>query len=317
MSLEFCSVCDPRLYVLDMEWLGDVTQPGTTFIYSIAVIHCATGNVFTAVIDPGLSVQQLRAFRVYDGCRKVTRSWLKREKAEKFSTAFKGLCDFVQAHSGLPNAKSVVHPPLLAAHGAHRADKPVLVSAMRRTGVTFPPNWRWVDTLHFFRRVLPPFRTTGYSLYEIAKSLGVNPASFGRPHDALPDAKVLLGCIKVFPHIFGANYGWHETALTTVPGVGLRTETLLFQHNIRSTEHLLTFAVHCCFHSRFSFDRALHRPYSPPEQSATPLPASFAERQALHGLIARGLKRVGVEKAAKVAKWCVNGVCIFQENAGV
>ena len=333
MSIEFCAVCDPRLFVLDMEWLGDVTQPNTTLIYSIAVIHCATGNVFTQIVDPGLTAPQLRGFKVYEGCRKVTRSWLKREKAVGFAKAFRLLIDFVEAFCPSSQEGSAMDsrralPPLLAAHGAHRADKPVLVSAMRRTGTPFPTNWRWVDTLHFFRRVLPPFRTVGYSLHEIAKSVGVNYESFGRPHDALPDATTLLECLKVFPHIYGANYGWHETALTTVPGVGLRTETTLFQHNIRSTEQLLTFAVHCCFHScatqtrqPIPVDRALHRPCTLHTTTMTPnVLRTTSERPNRHGLekiVTDSLRCMGIERAGRIAKWCVDGVCIFSENASV
>lgn len=328
MSIEFCAVCDPRLFVLDMEWLGDVTQPNTTLIYSIAAIHCATGNTFAQIVDPGLTATQLRGFKVYDGCRTVTRSWLKREKAVGFAKAFCLLTEFVEAFCPSPQETSAMDnrralPPLLAAHGAHRADKPVLVSAMRRTGTPFPINWRWVDTLHFFRRVLPPFRTAGYSLHDISNSVGVDYESFGRRHDALPDAKTLLECLKVFPHIYGANYGWHETALTTVPGVGLRTETTLFRHNIRSTEQLLTYAVHCCFHSceSPSVDRILHRPYTPhPTTFAPNVLHTRSERPNRHGLeniVANALRCMGIERAGRIAKWCVDGVCIFSENASV
>ena len=318
MSLQFYSVCDPRLFICDFEWLGDVTRPNTTLVYSIAVIHSASGHEFCQVVDPGMSVQQLRSFRVYEGCRKVTKSWLKRENAVSFARAFQNLLDFVSAHAVAESSfGETALIPILAAHGAHRADKPVLISAMRRTGVSFPPHWKWFDTLHFFRRVMPVSRgdgQTGYSLHAVANTLKVPYEEFGRVHDALPDTKTLYECLKMFPNLYGAVYGWHETALTTVPGVGLRSEAILFSCNICSTESLLTFAVHCCFHAppQPPVDMTLHRPFHP-ENALIPN-TSVSGRAALEKRISEGLKRLGIARATRIAKWCAAGVCIFHEN---
>ena len=324
MSLQFFSVCDPRLFVCDFEWLGDVSRPNTTFIYSIAVIHSASGNTFEQIIDPGLSEQRLRSFRVYEGCRQVTKSWLKRENAVSFKKAFENLVNFA---SGFTVSEShfqqqTMLAPIMAAHGAFRADKPVLVSAMRRSGAAFPPGWRWFDTLHFFRRVMPASRgpgQMGYSLRQVAKTMGVNHESFGRQHDALPDAKTLYETMKMFPSLYGSVYGWHETALTTVPGVGLRSEAILFSRNIRSTENLLTYAVHCCFHSptQQPVDITLHRPYDPQNTQTLATNNTIAGRAALEKRIAEGLHRLGIIRATRIAKWCTSGVCMFHENIHV
>lgn len=319
MSLHFCAVSHPRLFVVDLEWLGDVTRPSSTLIYSIAAVHCASGHTFYQVINPGLTSQQLREYRVYEGCRKVTRSWLRREKAETFKVAFQRLVNFVKAHSVVQQEfREINLAPILAAHGAFRADKPVLASAIRRTGTAFPQDWKWFDTLHFFRRVMPSARgpnQMGYSLHQIANTVGVDYEKLGRPHDALPDAMTLYEIIKMFPNLYGALYGWHETALTTVPGVGLRSETILFQNNICSTESLLTFAVHCCFHPvADSVDMSLHRPFVLSNTTTSTTPAG---RDALEKRILNGLKRMGIARAQRIAKWCVTGVCIFHENINV
>lgn len=321
MSLQFCSVCDPRLFVCDFEWIGDVTRPNSTYVYSVALIHCATGHTFYRVIDPGVSAQQLQSFQVYEGCRKVTKSWLKREQAIPFAAAFKQLQNFVSAHAVANHSFGETSiTPILAAHGAYRADKPVLMSAMRRTSVPFPPHWKWFDTLHFFRRVMPVSRDdgqTGYSLHAVAKTLNIPFKTFGRPHDALPDTKTLYECLKMFTSLYGAMYGWHETALTTVPGIGLRSEAILFGYNICSTEALLTFAVHCCFHSsslQSPIDIKLHRPFHPGVDSASAPLTSVSGRKAIEMRIAKELQKLGIARALRVAHWCAGGVCMFHEN---
>lgn len=320
MSLQFYSACDPRLVVCDFEWLGDVTRPNSTLIYSLAAIHSASGHTFRQIVDPGLSVQQLRSYRVYEGCRKVTKTWLKREQAVSFVTAFQNFVNFVTAHVAANESFAETSiSPVLATHGAHRADKPVLTSAMRRTGVAFPSNWKWFDTLHFFRRVMPMMRAdgqTGYSLHAVAKTLKIPYENFGRPHDALPDTKTLHECLKMFPSLYGSVYGWHETALTTVPGIGLRSEAILFGHNIRSTESLLTFAVHCCFQSPTQppVDMTLHRPFQLQHSSVLGSASSVSGRTALEKRILQGLQRLGIARAARIAKWCAGAVCVFHEN---
>ena len=67
--------------------------------------------------------------------------------------------DFVTAHCSCRSVSRSQLTPILAAHG-FRADKPVLMSAMRRTSTPFPPHWKWFDTLHFFRRPCPCPGTT-------------------------------------------------------------------------------------------------------------------------------------------------------------
>lgn len=330
MSLQFVSVCDPRLFCVDMEWLGDLARPSATFIYSVAIIHCASGNTFSQVIDPGVSSKRLRAFPVYNNCRKVTKAWLKRENAIPFQEAFVKICQFIEAHShvgsygvstttaGLsseePSVVATMHvPPILVAHGGFKADKPVLLSAMRRTGTSFPPHWRWFDSLYFFRRVMPSFRGkhSGYSLYDVAATVGVDYASFGRQHDAYPDAKTLYETLKAFPHLFGSVYGWHETALTNVPGIGLSGEAALMQHNIRCVEDLLTFVAHCSTKIAAE-ERSLRTPFAVAQAFQPPPP--IIQKEKLEECVVRRLHEFGIPRATRIANWCVGAVTIFNEK---
>ena len=136
-----------------------------------------------------------------------------------------------------------VVPAILVAHGCFRADLPVLKSALRRCNVPPPPWWRFMDSLMFFRRVLhpPPAR---FTLQAVAGALGVSPEAAGRAHDALPDALLLHACLVVkYTHLYGALYNFWQTPLTTIPGVGLRNQTLLLRRgNLRSVEDVLNFA---------------------------------------------------------------------------
>lgn len=331
MSLEFISVIDPRLFCVDMEWLGDLSRPSATYVYSVAAIHCASGDSFCRTIDPGISAKRMNSFRVYGNCRKVTKAWLKQQHAVGFSAAFRDLCAFVQDHScvtvapyvvstGAPAAKQSAFagnkqmlPPIIVAHGCQRADKPVLVSAIRRTGSPFPLNWRWFDSLFFFRRVMPSFRGehNGYRLREIAATVGVDCKSFGREHDAYPDARTLFETLKTFPHLFGSLYGWHETALTNVPGVGIRSESVLIQHNIRCVEHLLTFATRCGSQMAMR-EQSLRRPFAVAHEAASPPPVAYTEK--LEVCVTKRLQELGVGRATRIAKWCVGAMTIFDEK---
>lgn len=330
MSLEFLSVIDPRVFCVDMEWLGDLARPSATHIYSIAAIHCATGDSFCRTIDPGVSTRKLKSFHVYENCRKVTKYWLKQQNAVAFLVAFRELCAFVQEHSCVvvapyvasasahttgKNAPAMVNkrnlPPIIVAHGCQKADKPVLVSAIRRTGAPLPMHWRWFDSLYFFRRVMPSFRGehSGYSLRDVAATVGVDCKKFGRHHDAYPDAKTLLETLKAFPHLFGSLYGWHETALTNVPGIGIRSESALIQRNIRCVEHLLTFAAHCGNQMEIQED-SLRRPFVAHNARLPPT----ARREKLEECVARRLQELDVGRATRIAKWCVGAMTIFDEK---
>lgn len=299
MSLEFLSMAgDTRLFCFDMEWLGDLTKDlHQTRIHSIAAVHCATRKEFSVVVNPAVAAAQLRAYHTYKGCRKVTRSWLKRNHAVALSVAFAKLVAFVQecmpqpVHV-IPLAPNAPRPAIFIAHGCFRADLPVLKSALQRCSVAFPPAWRFFDSLLFFRQVLPPLRadgTEGYTLGEVAKAVGASTVT-GRAHDALPDAKMLHAALNTFPRICGVLFNWWQTPLTTVPGVGLYGQTRLIQHGICSTEDMLNFAQRVKSHA-------------------------IAEGLPFRKCLVKAINSMGITRTARrVADWCVSGVAVLDEN---
>ena len=304
MALEFVSTSDPRMFVFDMEFLGDLTKDlHNTRIHSIAAVHCATKRSFSVTVDPAVSLRRLRAYPTFSGCREVTRSWLKRNGAIPLREAFARLVAFVadcarecgaaesRESTALAAGELANFPAIFAAHGCFRGDLPVLKSGLRRSGIPFPPAWRFFDSLLFFRRVLPPVRTNGsvgFTLQAISAALGVVPQS-GPAHDALPDAEVLHAALLRYPHVCGALYTWWQTPLTTVSGLGLQSQTILIRRGVRSVEELLNFAQRARGDAR--------------------------DRSVAHARIASALTRMGVAStSSKVAKWCVETVGIFDET---
>jgi len=291
MSLEVLSLSgDPRLFTLDLEWLGDITAVRTVRIFSIALVHVATGQEFSVVVDPGVPHAQLADFPTFPGCRTVTRSFLRRNHAAPFRLAFARAVAFAEAH-----AQGAA--PIMIAHGAFRADMPALESSLRKTSTAFPP-WRWLDSLYFFRRVLP--ESDGYKLSDVALSVGVSPESTGRAHDALPDARLLYTALKRggWSHIYGAVYSWGQTPLLNVPGVGIKGQNQLFFHNIRSVEDLLNFSLSC-------------RTMPLANVSAAHTPDDLHKAQIEHYLECMGLEK---EPVKKVAAFCMGCVKCFEEN---
>ena len=304
MSLEFFATTgDPRVFVFDLEWLGDVNRPHETRIYSLAAVHCATQRTFSVVVDPAVSATRLRRYHTFEGCRTVSRSWLRRQGAVPLAQAFANFVHFVDECGSacrLPGAPAAEFPPggfaaILCAHGCFRADLPVLKSALRRARVPYPPFWRFFDSLMFFRRVLPPVRqdrTSGYTLRAVADTLGVSLDDMGgRFHDALPDAKLLWAAMALYPRVYGALYCFWQTPLTTIPGVGLRSQTVLIQRgNLRSAEDALNFA--------------LRAKKGAPTRTA-------ARRRVTAALIKLGVTRT----AHVVARWCVTSLEVFEDLA--
>ncbi len=246
MSVEYFDANDPRVFVFDLEFLGDVASPHSTRIYSIAVVHAATGRQFSKIVDPQASHTELQQFRTYAGCRQVTKKWLRKQKAVPLATAFRAMRQFVDKNILFRHAASsktrtlFLQNPIFIAHACFRADLPVLKSALCRCRVaSLPFHWRFFDSLWFFRTVLPKTTNQKYSLFDVATTLNVEICQ-GNMHDALPDALLLLKCLNKFHRLQGSLYSWWQTPLTTVPGIGAASEMKLFQSNVHSKESLLS-----------------------------------------------------------------------------
>ena len=298
MSLEVLSLSgDARCFTLDLEWIGDITAVRTVRIFSIALVHIATGEEFSAVVDPGVPHSQLTEFPTFPGCRTVTRSFLRRNHALPFKVAFSKAVEFAKKHASKMPTTTALPNPIMICHGAFRGDMPALESALRKTSTPFP-NWRFADSLYFFRRVLP--EAEGYKLSDVAAAVGVLPESAGRAHDALPDARTLYTALKrgAWSHFYGAVYSMGMTPLLNVPGIGLQGQNQLFFFNIRSVEDLLNFSLRCRM--------ATTEPQSAPNQQ-------FAAHKwrIEQCLLHMGLKP---QPASSIADFCMGCLKVFDEN---
>ena len=299
MSLEYFHVNDPRVFVFDLEFLGDVKFPNETRIYSIAVVHGASGHTFSKIVDPCVTQTQLQQFHTYQGCRRVTKKWLQKQKAIPLIKAFALLQRFVTLHipempfPAAPGGYFPTQTPIFIAHACFRADLPVLKSALSRCGVApLPCNWKFFDSLWYFRqvldrRVMRGCETVGYSLHDIAQTLKIESVC-GNMHDAMPDALLLHACLCKFGHLQGSLYSWWQTPLTTVPGIGLRSEMQLIQCNICSVEALMTMVA------------ALNR-------------RSIHLKHNTRGGVIRYLQYVGLECAEIVADYCLETVQMLSQ----
>lgn len=311
MSLEVLSLCgDNRLFTLDLEWIGDIKILRTVRIFSIALVHIATGDEWSCIVDPGVTHEQLRGFDTFPGCRTVTRSFLRRNRAVPFKTAFARAVAFTQercttpwgAAGGMSSAS-----PIVIAHGAFRGDMPALESALRRTSVPLPM-WRFMDSLYYFRKVLP--ESNGYRLGDVAKAVGVSPESAGRAHDALPDARLLYTVLKTgaWSHFYGAVYCFGQTPLLNVPGIGIRGQNLCFAYGIKSVEDLLNFSLNCRL--------AAVPPAAPSHSAARTVPDLRSVKDAQRAQIETSLRQMGIGQtpAASVAEFCMGCLKAFDEK---
>ena len=288
MSIDNFDVDDPRVFVFDLEFLGDVKFPHETRIYSIAAVHGASGTFFSKIVDPCANSAQLKAFNTYNGCRRVTKKWLKKQNAVPLAVALGEMQTFVAncmprggsriRRNTASNAFFVSSSPIFVAHACFRADLPVLKSALCRCKLfPLPLNWRFFDSLWFFRRVLTARTYQKFSLSDVAETLGVS-ISKGNMHDALPDAKLLHTCLRKFCRLYGSLYTWWQTPLTVVPGIGAVSESRLIQFQICSLESLLSIVTML---SKHDF-------------------TSLKERNN----VIRYLQSVGVQQANSVVEYC-------------
>lgn len=297
MSTECLDINDPRVFVFDLEFLGDVKFPNKTRIYSIAVVHSATGETFSKIVDPQVSASQLQQFHIYPGCRQVTKKWLKKKRSVPLAVAFQEMQQFVEKHILFQNTPDTSVPylqlpkpsPIFIAHACFRADLPVLKSALCRCRFfPLPLHWRFFDSLWFFRTVLPKNPNQKYSLFDVAKALSVKICQ-GNMHDALPDAELLLRCLCKFYRLHGSVYAWWQTPLTTIPGIGVASETNLFRSNVHSKESLLSTIAMV----------SNYRIVSPSQARSN---------------IVRYLNYVGIKHAETVVNHCMAILCAQQNN---
>lgn len=216
-----------HVIVWDLEFIGDIRKSvDDCFIYNIAAINLMTGYTFDLFVLPDCdpfpppATAQLPV---------VTRRSLKRKGAVSFKKAF---CQFMQ---WCPDQA------ILVSHNNFRSDKPLLQLECARNGLFVPLEWYFADSLIYLRQNIP--RLASYTLNSVYKHLF--DMDIPNLHEGLADCVALR---RILVHLGIANlkttmYPAYSTPLQCMKGVGVSSELVIFDNNIRSLEELVV-ALH-------------------------------------------------------------------------
>ncbi len=219
------------LFVFDLEFIGDVRNLNSCYIWEIAVFCTTTGQWFEAVVDPLPGIMVFPPPPIPE-IPQLTRQFLDTNEAQTWDVVFQSLVSWIQA-----NAMNSI--PIFISHNTFRADKPILELECRRYNMHMPFHWYFFDSLHYARRVIRN-ATGNYSLSGLHEQL------FGtkiiNAHRARND---VVACISILSHltnntynICGPIYPTYTTALRTIRWIGQKAEEILFDVGIYSVEEL-------------------------------------------------------------------------------
>lgn len=215
------------LVVYDIEGIGDVSNPTTCHIWNLsAMVLGNPQNVFDQFIQPVVPIPD----PPHPSLFKVSRKFLVDANAQSCGEVLKYFFKWIQN-----NCASTGYI-VLVSHGNFRYDQPLLQQEIIRNSIQPPKNLYFLDTLHWFRKILKD--TTSFSLNNLYK------AQFKRPirnaHLALFDVHALHDLISAQNKpLDGIIYKCFYTAMLRIPSVGIYTESVLYDNEFYSVEHMI------------------------------------------------------------------------------
>ena len=216
------------VFVLDLEFVGNVSMPNQCKIWEIAAVYMTNGRIadtFQRVVDP--APKQHVIPMAPPGCFTPTRTFLTERNAKPLAHVMRAFVRWIRART----APETV--PLFIAHGAFRADKPVLESDTFANKFRIPQTWHWADSLYMARKSLP--RKADYGLSAIVNDIQ---GKYEQTHRALDDAIALANLLYTHIKIQGIAYPTYSIPLCTIPGIGEKTEAKLINAGVNSKSHL-------------------------------------------------------------------------------
>ncbi len=127
---------------------------------------------------------------------------------------------------------------ILCSHGCFRYDKILLEHEFMRNALHFQPNIYFFDTLHWTRQAIRGRRS--YSLSDIYTDLFE--ISIEDPHKARSDTialnKVMCTLCNTGHMLTGVMYPPFFTPFVRMPGIGICTERILVNSNVKCVEEL-------------------------------------------------------------------------------
>jgi len=204
--------------MIDLEFVGDI-QRGVNHcrIYEIAGVT-NTGDTFQTYVDPYPETHILPK-PVHPGCFHLTRDFIQSNNIQPISHA---LARFIRFINNIAADNITIF-----AHAAFRSDKPILMNAIRRTGLVWPTHARFADTLNIVRAAYP-----NIGKYDLASVYCyIFGSTMPRPHSALHDAKALDDILTAIPNHweFTVTYAIDQYPLSRLKYIGAKTELYLMR----------------------------------------------------------------------------------------
>ena len=215
-------------FVVDLEFVGNVSNILTCKVWEIAAVLIKNNKVvdtFEKVVDPCPNSDIIPL--APEGCFTPTRTFLDGNKARPLPHVLRAFVRWIKARTDDNTA------PLFIAHGAFRADKPVLENDAYVNKFRLPTQWMWADSLYMARCSLPG--RTDYGLSTLVREFKTD---FVQTHRALDDAIVLAELLTTTICIQGIAYPVYHVPLCTIPGIGCKTEQKLIKAGVSSKAHL-------------------------------------------------------------------------------
>lgn len=222
------------VFVFDIEFVGDVRDITSCFIWEIAITSVQTGQTWSAVVDPDPSVDIFPEPPIPEIPR-LTRGFLNAHGAKPWGHIFNGLREWIAL-------QSMGKIPVLVSHNTFRADKPIIEFECQRYNVRVPAGWYFFDSLHFARQNIK-CSTGNYSLS------GLHQVLFDKPianvHRAAADVNA---CMRILNSLTGGRwalsgpmYPAYATSLRSLRWVGRKAEQVFEALHISSVESLMMF----------------------------------------------------------------------------
>tara|TARA_B110000285_G_scaffold186042_1_gene211221 strand:- start:3255 stop:4142 length:888 start_codon:yes stop_codon:yes gene_type:complete len=226
-----------RLFIFDLEFIGDVNNLQTCYIWEIAVYSVSRNSWFSKVVDPDKNMETFPKPPIPE-IPHLKRAFLEQEGAITWNQVFPQLCEWVSQE---------LQPgtiPVFISHNTFRADKPIIELECERYKLRLPSNWYFFDSLHYSRDTIK--NSGNYSLSGLHQNIFKE--SIQNVHRARSDVaacvRILLFLTKTSWDLQGPIYPAYFTSLRSIRWVGRKTEHLLASIGIDSAEALFMFVQH-------------------------------------------------------------------------
>lgn len=223
-----------RLFIFDLEFIGDVKNLHTCYIWEIAVYSVARNSWFSRVVEPDKKMKVFPKPPIPE-IPHLKREFLEQENAITWDHVFTELCDWVSQEM-MPGSI-----PVFISHNTFRADKPIIELECERYKLRLPANWYFFDSLHYSRDTIQ--NSCNYSLSGLHENIFNEPIQ--NVHRAKSD---VMACMRILNfltksswNLQGPMYPAYFTSLRSIRWVGKKTENLLAAVGIDSAEALFMF----------------------------------------------------------------------------